>query len=79
MENMLDMFWMLLCVFTALLKPSKELSSRIEAMLGFHSSVPVQPLVEVLRFSIPKFDYAFEEIQETRSIAQSFVFNNFCV
>lgn len=70
---------MLLYVFTVLLKPPKELSSSVKAMLGLHWSIPAQTLLGIHPFSILKFDRAFEETQETRSTAQSFDFNNFCV
>lgn len=55
--------------FAVLLKTSNRVSSSIGAVLGFNQSVPVQTLVTVCHLSISKLDYAFEEIQETSSIA----------
>lgn len=64
--------------FPTILKP-KELSSGIERMQDLHRYVPVQTLVRFLPFSIPKLDYAFEKIQETRSVVWSSVLCGFCV
>lgn len=65
--------------FAALLKPSNRAFLEYQSCAMLHQAVPVQTLVTVCHLSISKLDYALEEIQETSSIAQSVVLNNFCV